>query len=168
MNKQTLTFLLAILCLSCYSSNKAAKQFGKAAITYPSIPATYCAITYPAKTEIIKGDTVTIIDTVKLEGNVITDTLYTLDTIRITKTVTLPGQTITKVVHVTDTIRVENTAQLKVCELERGKVVDLLTDANLKLSVSQKRAKTRGIIMYSLIALVVGLAAWKVYGMFKK
>lgn len=127
----------------------------------------YCAATFPPKTTIIKGDTITKTDTVKFDGNVVTDTLISFDTVRITITKTQPGQTITKTIHVTDTMRVENTAQLKVCELERGKVVDLLTDVNKQLSVSQGRAKKRAIIMWSLIALAVVYIGWKVYSALK-
>lgn len=160
-------YLFLFLLVSCYSQKKATQQFGKAAATYPIIPAQYCAITYPPKTTVLKGDTVTLIDTLQMAGNVITDTLVSLDTIRITTTKTLPGQTITKTVHVTDTISIENTAQLKVCELERGKTLDLLGDANTKLDVSQGKAKKRSIIMWSLIAAIVIYSGWKIYGMFK-
>jgi hypothetical protein len=162
-------YVLAVVCLSlsCYNQKAAQKQFSKAAVTYPIIPAQYCASVFPPKTTIIKGDTITKTDTVQLEGSVVTDTLISLDTIRITIVRTLPGQTITKTINVTDTITIENTAQLKVCELERSNTLDLLADANQKLTVSQKRAKTRGIVMWSLIALAVILAAWKIYGIFK-
>lgn len=159
--------LISLICLSCYNQRKATQQFSKAVVAYPEIPAQYCAVTYPPLIGVISGDTIIKTDTVKLDGNVITDTVITFDTVRITKTVTLPGQTITKTVHVTDTIRVENTAQLKVCELERGTTLDLLADANQKLTLSQKRAKTRGIVMWSLIALVIALGVWKIYGIFK-
>lgn len=160
-------FLIACFALSCYNQKKAQTQFGKAAATYPIIPATYCAITYPPKVEFVKGDTITNTDTVQMVGNVITDTVVNLDTVRITTIKTLPGQTITKVVHVTDTVKTESTAKLGECQLERSKTLDLLADSNKKLSVAQGKATKRGWIMYSLIAIIVVYSAWKIYGLIR-
>lgn len=167
MCKKYLYLLVACLSISCYNEKKATSQFSKAATAYPTIGANFCSITYPPKTNFIKGDTITKTDTVKLEGNVVTDTLVSLDTIRITITKTLPGQTITKTIHVTDTMRVENTAQLKVCELERGKAISLLVDKTAEANLYKGKAKKRGLIMLSLIALAIVYIGWKLYSAFK-
>lgn len=159
--------LFACFALGCYNQKKAQTQFGKAAANYPIIPATYCAITYPPKVEFVKGDTITNTDTLQLDGNVITDTVVNLDTVRITTIKTLPGQTITKVIHVTDTVKTESTAKLSECDLERNKTLDLLADSNTKLTSYEGKAKKRGIIMWSLIALIVVYSGWKIYNIFK-
>lgn len=161
------TIFLLLLFVSCYNAKKAGKQFAKAAVTYPSIPEDYCALTFPPKITVIKGDTVILTDTVELQGDVITDTIIDLDTVRITKVVTLPGKTITRTVTIMDTILVENMAQLKVCERNRDNAITLATIQTAEANKYKGRARTKGIILYSLLGLVILLGAWKVYGMFK-
>lgn len=146
-------FIILILLASCNSLKKAQKDVAKISVTHPEVLAAYCADKFPIKETFMPGDTIVVIDTVKLDGNVITDTLISFDTVRITRT--LPGQTIIKTVHIVDTVVKENTAQLKVCELERGKVVDLLTKSNIESDSWQGKAKKR---FWWLLALIVALA----------
>ena len=155
---KVIVVLLSFLIVSCYNQRKAQTQFGKAAVTYPNIPAQFCAITYPPKITVLKGDTITKTDTIQKEGTIIEDTLITFDTVRITITKTLPGQVITKTIHVTDTFQVENTAKVKECELERSKTLDLLGAANTKADKFERQAKMRLWIMISfLLALLISL-----------
>lgn len=161
MIKSFIYLLGVIVLFSCYSRNKAQQQFGKAVVSYPDIPTNYCSITFPPKIVTIKGDSITVTDTIWGEGITITDTLRTKDTIRITNTKTLPAQVIVKTIRITDTITVENTAQLKNCELERGKVVDMLAEANIELLKAEGKANSRGIWKWSLLALII------VYGIYR-
>lgn len=160
--------IILVIVSSCYNQRKATTQFSKAAVAYPIVASQFCAITFPPRTVTIKGDSIVLHDTLTKVGETVTDTIISFDTIRITKTVTLPSQIITRTVHITDTITVENTAQLKTCELERGKVVDLLTESNRDLLLFKGKAKTRGLVMWSLLALVVVLVGWKIYGLINK
>lgn len=70
--------------------------------------AEYCADRFPVKDSLIKGDTVTTIDTA-YEMLFITDTVTTKDTVRIT--ITKPV-TVTKTRVITDTVVRENTARV--------------------------------------------------------
>jgi hypothetical protein len=155
---KVIVVLLSFLVVSCYSTKKAEKQFGRAAATYPTIPAAYCAATYPTKTVFVKGDTIVISDTIQKDGTIVEDTLITFDTVRITITKILPAQVITKTIHVTDTIIQENTAKLSLCELERGKALDLLSVANKKADTFESKAKVRlWVIISFLLAFLISL-----------
>ena len=169
INRTIFIYLILISCVtcSCFNQKKAQKQVSRIDVTYPEVLAGYCATRFPVKETFLPGDTVTVTDTVFGQGETVTDTVVTMDTVIITKTRSLPSQVITKTIHVTDTVITESTSRLKVCELERGKVVDLLTNANLKLSVSQGKATKRGWVMWGLIALIIVFIAWRVYGFFK-
>lgn len=159
--------ILLVFCVSCNSLKKAQKDVAKISVTHPEVLGKYCADKFPVKEIFMPGDTIIVTDTVKMEGVVITDTLIDFDTVRITKTITLPGKTITKTITTHDTIVKENTAQLKVCELERGKVVDLLTASNAESNKWQGKAKTRFWIMLALIVALAGSVYFNVRKIFK-
>lgn len=74
--------------------------------------AEYCADRFPVRDSIIKGDTVTTVDT-SYEMLFITDTVTTKDTVRIT--ITKPV-TVTKTKIITDTVIRENRAAIEACE----------------------------------------------------
>lgn len=160
------TIFLLLICLSCNSLKKAQKDVAKISVTHPEVLAKYCADKFPVVETFLPGDTIIVTDTVFNSINIISDTVTTLDTVRITKTVTLPGKTITKTVTVTDTIVKENTAQLKVCELERGKMVDLLASSNAESDKWQGKAKKRFWILIGLIVLLAGSLYFNVRKLF--
>lgn len=162
-----ISLILLFTFFSCYNEKKAIQQVARADAAYPEIIAKLAAKEYPIKETFLPGDTITVRDTLKLEGNVITDTLITFDTVRIRTIITLPGKTITTTIYITDTVKQESTSKLAACEIERGKTLDLLASANLKLTDAQGKAKTRGIWMWSLIALIVVYSGWKVYNIVK-
>ena len=72
--------------------------------------AKFCAEKFPPKIEYIKGDSVVVLDTLYVGGEVVFDTVETKDTVFITKT--LPAKVITKTIRVVDTIRDSNPAAL--------------------------------------------------------
>lgn len=159
--------IVILLFASCNSLKKAQKDVAKISVTHPEVLAAYCAEKFPVKETFLPGDTIIVTDTVQMIGNIITDTVISFDTVRITTIKTLPGQTITKIVHVTDTVVKENTAQLKVCELERGKVVDLLLKSNNESDKWQGKAKKRFWLIMALIVALVGSLYFNVRKIFK-
>lgn len=157
-------FLLILLFTGCYSSKKAKLQFNKAALNYPEIPAAYCANEFPVRDSVIK-DTVTTTDTVLIQGSITEDTLIVRvnDTVRITIIRDLPGKVITNTVHIRDTIIRENTAALKSCEIDKSKLITLTEAQAADIKKYKGRAKTKGFIMWGLIALiilVIGANVW--------
>ncbi len=152
---------LAIACLlltSCgYPYRKAQAQFGRAAATFPELPAGYCARVYPPKDSLIKGDTVTTYDTLWGEGH--TDTLYSFhrDTVRLI--IYKPGQTIVQTVRVTDTLRVVNTAAVDACRIDNTRLVRL--QAEDRLTADKWRAIAR-----KRFWIILGLGAGIVLGIF--
>lgn len=150
--------LLPLLLCSCYSRNIATKQFGRASITYPEIPADYCARIYPAKDSIIQGATIIRVDTLWEAGETFIDTIRIAGKpIEITKTIILPGQTITIERLRVDTVRYENTAALDVANIEKRAAI-------LALSTEQARAdkykKTSRRYLWILIAIGAALGVW--------
>lgn len=125
MKKYT-PILIALILFGCYSEKKANQQFSKATTAYPAIAANYCAITYPVKDTVIKGDTITTWDTLYLQGETFTDTLVTKDTVRITTIIKQPAKIITNTIYIKDTIIKENTAKLEACQLEKNTLLNLL------------------------------------------
>lgn len=139
-----LILILFVLSLcSCYTPRKAKGDFGKAVTAYPEIGATFCAITYPAKDSLIKGDSIVTYDTLWGEGEIHFDTIYSRskDTVYITKFI--HGNIIRETIRTTDTVRVVDMAALTSCRLEQGKIVDLLTDKTAEVSALRKLAKKR-------------------------
>lgn len=99
-----LAMVLTAVFTRCSPVKKAIETFDK----HPDAAAEYCADRFPVKDSLIKGDTVTTIDT-SYEMLFITDTVRTLDTVRIT--ITKPV-TVTKTRIITDTVIRENTARV--------------------------------------------------------
>jgi hypothetical protein len=156
-----LVLIILLFFCGCYSERKAKSQFAKAAIAYPKLPAEYCAIIYPIKDSIIK-DTVLTTDTVLVQGQDITDTIFG-DTIRITTIRYLPGKIITNTIHVTDTIIRENTAALKLCEFDKSIALGLLKEKTAEAAKYKRQAKIRGWIMWGLIAFIIAIIGLNIY-----
>ena len=122
--KILLTIGVAVMIVGCLSScltTQKAKDYLKEKDKLAEI----CAETYPVKTEYIKGDSVTVLDTLYVGENVY-DTLTTTDTVTqvVTKTITktLPPKIITKTIRITDTVRQENTARVAAMQIEINKL----------------------------------------------
>lgn len=158
-------YLLLILILTgCYSERKAKNQFAKAVVAYPKIPAEYCANEFPVKDSVIR-DTTKTTDTVLIQGGITEDTLIIRvnDTVRITIIRELPGKIITNTIRITDTIIRENTAALRLCEIDKSQLTDLLTKKTTEADKYKAQAKKRGWFLWGLIALlvtVIGLNVW--------
>jgi len=157
--------LIVLAFTSCYSERKAKSQFSRAAVAYPKLPAEYCAITYPIKDSIIK-DTLITTDTVLVQGQDITDTIFG-DTIRITTVRYLPGKVITNTFHITDTIYQENTEAFKACQLDNSTIADLLRMKTKESDKYKGQSTKRGWIMWGLLLLIALIIGFKVYGFFK-
>ena len=113
-----------------------------------------CAEIYPVKDSIIKGDSVLVLDTLYIPGEISTDTLIEKDTVRITTTKTLPSKTIIKTVHVIDTIVRENTANIEACKDDNRKLIDLLTVKTKESDTWKGKAKKRNIIIFILAGAI--------------
>jgi hypothetical protein len=138
--------ILSILLLTgCYTRKKATTQFGRAAITYPELPAEYCARTYPTKDSVIKGKDIIHVDTLWGEGEVIikSDTIKARDTIFIRVTRELPGKVIERTFTRTDTVFQTNTAAVDLCAIERRNAIALATDKTKEADKWRKIAKKR-------------------------
>jgi PBP1b-binding outer membrane lipoprotein LpoB len=161
-----LVLLLAMIVFfftNCYNQKKAQQQFAKAAINYPKIPADYCALNFPVRDSIIRGDTVTTLDTMYID-QIRTDTLMNElnDTVYIVTT--LPAKIVTKIISRTDTVFKENTANLKSCQLDNSNLIQLLRNKTSELDNWKGKAQKRGWIMWGLIILiaaVIGLRVWR-------
>lgn len=77
---------------------------------YPEYGASYCSGRFPAKEHVIYRDSI-VLDTIYVDGEVVTDTLYRHDTTIITRT--SPSKIITKTVVKYKEVQVENTARVK-------------------------------------------------------
>ena len=163
--KPVLIILTALALAGCYTQQKARQQFGKAAAAYPLIPAQYCAVTYPPKDSLIKGDSVVTFDTLWGAGRV--DTLYSFHRDTVYITMTRPGKTIIQTVRVTDTIQIVNTAALSACQIENGDLSGLLKAKTAEYDKWREIARTRFWIILGLGVLIVGYAGMKIYSKFK-
>lgn len=105
-------FLILLTIASCNPQKKLQKALNEIA-KHPIESAKYCADKYPVKDSIIKGDTITVTDTV---WGLVTDTVTDIynDTVFVTK---FQDRVINKTRTVKDTIFRENTARVK--ELEQ-------------------------------------------------
>lgn len=156
--------IILVLLTGCYTRPVAVRQHAKAATTYPDIAADYCARVYPSKDSLIKGDTVTVTDTIYEGGTSYIDTVKVLDTVRITKTITLPAKIITRTVNIHDTVIKVNTADLDLCNIERRKVIDSLNKEQARADKYQKRAKVRGFILLGLLLAAIVYLYFKLKG----
>jgi hypothetical protein len=100
--KQIILYSVTILIISCNPISKAVKTFN----ANPEQAALYCAVTFPVKDSIIKGDTVVINDTVT---NTIVDSVKVDCPPNSEKVITItkacpPGKTITVTKVITDTV----------------------------------------------------------------
>ena len=152
--------LACLILASCYTPRKAKISLGKAVTTYPEVGQEYCAITYPPKTNYIKGDTITKVDTFYSEGSTMYDTIRSIknDTIRIIKTIQLPGTKIIERSIVHDTAYIENTAALELARGDARRAVALATDKTAEADKWRKIARKRFWIIAGMGAgLALGL-----------
>jgi len=158
-------FVMAVLS-GCYSQSKAKGQFGKAVTAYPVIGADFCALTYPPKDRLIKGDTVHTTDTFYTEGSTQYDTIRVKDsdTIRIIKTIQLPGTKTIEKYFIHDTLQVVNTAELKACQLSLADGLRIANDYKSKYEIADKKAHTRFWMIIGLAALVAAYVGFKIWG----
>ena len=145
--------ILLVFLSSCYTERKAREQFAKAAVAYPDIPAEYCATEFPVKDSLVT-DTIYTTDTLESFDTLqVTDTVVSKDTVRIRITQTLPGKTITNTIRIKDTIFQRNTAAEKLCELERGKVINLLQAKTAEYDGMKKKRNIWMIIAICSLAV---------------
>ena len=155
-----LIIILPTLIIGCYSKRKAQTQFAKAVAYDGSIPAKYCAQTFPVIEKIIKGKDSIIVDTLWGEGETITRTLIerVRDTVYITKYI--QGNTIRETIVRTDTIVKENTAALAASRLELGKALTIATDKTNEATKWRKIARKRFWIIAGMgAAMALGIFA---------
>jgi len=153
-----IAFILAIIVISfssCYNQKKATAQFSKAAINYPIIPAEYCAVTFPPKEKLIKGDSVLVTDTLYMADGVVTDTLTTKDTVYITKT-EVKTKVVTNTITRTDTIRQTDQAQVKAITIKRDEIQSLLVKKTNEYDKVKKNRDWWRIVAICCMA-VIGL-----------
>lgn len=121
--------------------------------------AKFCADKFPPKIEYIKGDSVLVLDTLYVGGDVVFDTVKTKDTVFITKT--LPAKVITKSVRIVDTIRDSNPAALIAANVRLNEKIGELAVCNAKadelkknMEDWKKKAKTRNWLWLLVLVLV--------------
>lgn len=158
--------ILAAVAAGCYNERKARSQFSKAVVAYPSIPADYCANTFPVRDSIVK-DTLITVDTI-IDRSILTDTLIIEgDTVRIVITKTLSGKIVTKTITIKDTIFQEGgktAALLRSCQLDNRSLISSLETRTSEYNKANRQANTRGII---LLGLLLALGVW-IYFKIKK
>ena len=135
-------------CLSSCLTTQKAKDYLKEKDKLAEI----CAETYPVKTEYIKGDSVTVLDTLYVGENLFDTLYYTIkDTVTRVITKTLPAKIITKTIHVTDTIVKENTARIEDFNIQlRNKDIE---NGILKADRDNWKSKAKQRFWWLLIAI---------------
>ena len=135
-------------CLSSCLTTQKAKDFLKEKDKLAEI----CAETYPVKEVYIKGDSVTVLDTLYVGENLFDTLYYTIkDTVTRVITKTLPAKIITKTIHVTDTIVKENTARIEDFNIQlRNKEIE---NGILKADRDNWKSKAKQRFWWLLIAI---------------
>ena len=135
-------------CLSSCLTTQKAKDFLKEKDKLAEI----CAETYPVKEVFIKGDSVTVLDTLYVGENLFDTLYYTIkDTVTRVITKTLPAKIITKTIHVTDTIVKENTARIEDFNIQlRNKEIE---NGILKADRDNWKSKAKQRFWWLLIAI---------------
>lgn len=149
--KILLTIGVAVMIVGCLSScltTQKAKDFLKEKDKLAEI----CAETYPVKEVFIKGDSVTVLDTLYVGENLFDTLYYTIkDTVTRVITKTLPAKIITKTIHVTDTIVKENTARIEDFNIQlRNKEIE---NGILKADRDNWKSKAKQRFWWLLIAI---------------
>lgn len=149
--KILLTIGVAVMIVGCLSScltTQKAKDFLKEKDKLAEI----CAETYPVKEVFIKGDSVTVLDTLYVGENLFDTLYYTIkDTVTRVITKTLPAKIITKTIHVTDTIVKENTARIEDFNIQlRNKDIE---NGILKADRDNWKSKAKQRFWWLLIAI---------------
>lgn len=135
-------------CLSSCLTTQKAKDFLKEKDKLAEI----CAETYPVKEVYIKGDSITVLDTLYVGENLFDTLYYTIkDTVTRVITKTLPAKIITKTIHVTDTIVKENTARIEDFNIQlRNKDIE---NGILKADRDNWKSKAKQRFWWLLIAI---------------
>ena len=135
-------------CLSSCLTTQKAKDYLKEKDKLAEI----CAETYPVKEVYIKGDSVTVLDTLYVGENLFDTLYYTIkDTVTRVITKTLPAKVITKTIHVTDTIVKENTARIEDFNIQlRNKEIE---NGILKADRDNWKSKAKQRFWWLLIAI---------------
>lgn len=146
------------LLMSCSPVKKAIKTFDD----NRQDAAEYCADRFPVRDSIIKGDTVTTVDT-SYDMLFITDTVRALDTIRIT--ITKPV-TVTKTKIITDTVIRENMAAIEACEGREDELngrlsVIIAENENLQAFKRSMKGKVHIPWWWLVVATGVGYAGFR-------
>ena len=149
--KILLTIGVAVMIVGCLSScltTQKAKDYLKEKDKLAEI----CAETYPVKEVYIKGDSVTVLDTLYVGENLFDTLYYTIkDTVTRVITKTLPAKIITKTIHVTDTIVKENTARIEDFNIQlRNKEIE---NGILKADRDNWKSKAKQRFWWLLIAI---------------
>ena len=149
--KILLTIGVAVMIVGCLSScltTQKAKDYLKEKDKLAEI----CAETYPVKEVYIKGDSVTVLDTLYVGENLFDTLYYTIkDTVTRVITKTLPAKIITKTIHVTDTIVKENTARIEDFNIQlRNKDIE---NGILKADRDNWKSKAKQRFWWLLIAI---------------
>jgi hypothetical protein len=159
---KAITAILTIAVLTgCYGPKVANKQHGRAVATYPAIGADYCARVYPPDTTFRPGDTITVLDTLYVGGDVHFDTVYSQrrDTVYITRYV--QGAHTIERQYIRDTVVTIDRAALDAANIDRKKAVDLLAGETLERKKYQKQARTRLWILIAIGAVAGGWIVWR-------
>lgn len=161
--RNLITALLVVVALTgCYNQRKATVQHGRAVATFPEIGADYCARTYPPDTTFRPGDTLVVLDTLYVGGEIHFDTVYSQrrDTVYITRYV--QGAHTIERHYIRDTVVTVDRASLDAANIDRKKAVDLLAGETIERRKYQKQARTRLWILIAIGAVAGGWIVWKV------
>lgn len=148
---------------ACNPAKKAQRELEKAkSVLHGNIAeaAKFCAEKFPPQVQYIKGDSVIVLDTLYVGGDVIFDTVETKDTVFITKT--LPAKVITKTIRQVDTVRDSNPAALIAANVrlneEITKVARLTGEKQLLAENNKELKKERNNWrLYFFILLILSL-----------
>lgn len=151
---KTAAIILLILLSSCYTKQKAVKQFSRSAVAYPEVAADYCGRVYPPIGTFIAGKEVYRIDTLFSDGEllILSDTATIKDTVIITKTKHIPT-IIRGTVVKTDTVVKIDKADLDLCNIQLNSSLNLLAERNSEVNDWKAKAKKRFWINAGLVAL---------------
>lgn len=156
---KTAAIICILLLSSCYTKQKAQKQFGRAAVTYPEVAADYCGRVYPPKDTFINGQVIYKIDTLYSDGEVLilSDTVVIRDTVFITKVKKIPT-VIRETVFKTDTIIKENNAATEAATIQLNSALQRLAERTAELKSWKFTAKKRFWGMIGLLAVLLFVA----------
>lgn len=158
--------LIALILCSCYTPQKARKQFSRAVVYDPVIGTEYCAEKFPeTPPKIIKGDSVVVRDTIQQVGTTRIDTVFVAGKpIEVTKTIILPGQIITNTIVRVDTF--ERDSPKLQAELALSRINERAAVAGWNAETKDRKEKQAQRNRWRLIAIGLG-ASWLLFIFFK-